>query len=125
VALASYKNKPLHQLAQEFIQAWQEFRVQFSKSLQMPNLSDETENQFFKIKTEIVKRSRIVQEVSGGKWGVHEKVKGLLNTCQSLDYLRQETQILHDSIDNQWHDVFIQATKQVAIFKDEFEKSQN
>jgi hypothetical protein len=43
-------------------------------------------------------------------------VKGLLNNLQSLDYIRQESIIFHDNMNNQWHDLFIQSQKMAAIF---------
>jgi hypothetical protein len=122
VALENYVGPPSHQLCQEFIGGWQVFRKSIEDGIAAPNLPDDREKAFMGLKAQLVQRSRVINTVTEGKWGLHEKVRGLLNTCQSLDYIRHETSIMHSSILNQWHDVFIQASKSVAIFEREFQE---
>ncbi len=120
MVLETYVGPPPHEVAKEFVNMWRVLREAIEDGLKMPNLTDETETRFLLIKAEIVKKSRILQIITEGKWGIHDKAKGLLNVCQSLEYIRQETQIMHDSIRNQWHDNYIQASKSVAVFEKEF-----
>ncbi len=120
MVLETYVGPPPHELAKEFVNMWRVMRETMEDGLKMPNLTDENENRFLMIKAEVIKKSRVIQIVTEGKWGIHEKVKGLLNTCQSLEFIRQETQIFHDSMRNQWHDSYIQASKAVAVFEKEF-----
>ena len=116
----TYVGPPPHELAKEFVNMRRIFRETIEEAIKMPNLSDEFENRFLMMKAQIIQKSRVIQTVTEGKWGIHDKVKYLVNTCQSLEYIRQETQIMHDSIRNQWHDSYIQASKSVAVFEKEF-----
>lgn len=117
MTLQGYIGPPLAQQAREFIAGWRAFRERFVSALELPSLDDETEKQFLQLKTQILSRSRVIELVSEGKWGLHNKVKGQLNNLQSLDFFRQESVIFHDNMNNQWHDVFIQASKVVSFFQ--------
>lgn len=122
MALENYVGPPPHELAKGFIESWKTFREMMEDSLKAPNLPDDVEMRFLVLKAQIVQRSRILATVTEGKWNIHEKVKGLLNTCQSLEYIRQESPIIHDNIRNLWHDSFIQASKSVAVFESEYQE---
>lgn len=124
MTLGGYAGPPLHKLAADFVQAWQGLRQAVDTALKLPNLEDDVEKKYHQLEIEVLNRSNLVNLVSEEDWGLHIKVKGFLNGCHSLDYLRQETQIMHDNIRNQWHDIYIQATKMVSVFEEEFEKEQ-
>jgi len=124
MTLEGYVGPPLTQQAREFIGGWRVFRERFTAALELPSLDDETEKLFLQLKTQVVQRSRVIDLVSEGKWGLHNKVKGILNNLQSLDFFRQETVIFHDNMNNQWHDVFIQASKVAAIFQQQAEEEE-
>lgn len=121
MTLEGYMGPPPHHLAQEYVQGWSSFRERIEEGIASPNLDDQAEARFLALKVQLLHRSRIIDLVTEGDWGLHGKVKGLLNVCQSLDYLRQESQIIHDSIRNQWHDLFIQVSKTVAVFQNKAE----
>lgn len=124
MAADTYVGPPPHELAKEFIAGWQMFRKTIEEGIKSPNLPDEVDAQFLNLKAQLIARSRILELATGGGWGLHPKLKGLLNTCESLDYIRQESQIIHDSILNQWHDQYIQASKLVAVFEEKFQEEQ-
>jgi hypothetical protein len=124
MTLEGYIGPPLPQQAREFIAGWRAFRERFVSGLELPSLDDETEKQFLQLKTQILSRSRVIDLVSEGEWGLHNKIKGILNNLQSLDFFRQESVIFHDNMNNQWHDVFIQASKVGAIFQHKAEEEE-
>ncbi|MCA9431548.1 MAG: hypothetical protein KC940_13635, partial [Candidatus Omnitrophica bacterium] len=101
MTLEGYIGPPPHHLAQEFVKGWSAFRERMEDGINAPNLDDTTENNFLNLKIQLLGRSRIIDTVTEGDWGLHGKIKGLLNLCQSLDFIRQESAIMHDSIRNQ------------------------
>jgi len=121
MTLEGYIGPPPHHLAQEFVKGWSALREMIEEGISAPNLDDEKENRFLTLKVQLLHRSRIIDTVTEGDWGVHNKIKGLFHACQSLDFIRQETVIMHDSIRNQWHDLFIQVSKMVAVFQEKAE----
>lgn len=116
MTLPGYMGPPAHQLAEEFIKGWRVLHERFDGCLKAPNLEEGTDLSFLELKVQLLGRSRIIDTVTEGEWGVHNKIKGLLNNLQSLDYIRQESIIFHDNMNNQWHDLFIQSSKMAAIF---------
>jgi len=111
-----YVGPPAHQLVQEFINGWRVLHERFTSSLKLPSLEEELDLQFLELKTQLVQRSRVIDLVTEKAWGLHNKIKGLVNSLQSLDHFRQESIIFHDNMGNQWHDISIQASKMAAIF---------
>ncbi|MCA9410849.1 MAG: hypothetical protein KC931_05315 [Candidatus Omnitrophica bacterium] len=125
MTLEGYIGPPPHHLAQEFVKGWSAFRERMEDGINAPNLDDTTENNFLNLKIQLLGRSRIIDTVTEGDWGLHGKIKGLLNLCQSLDFIRQESAIMHDSIRNQWHDLFIQVSKSISVFHEKAEAEDN
>ena len=116
MTLPGYVGPPANQLAQEFIKGWSVLHERFDGCLKLPNLDEEADLSFLELKVQLLERSRVINTITEGQWGIHNKIKGLLNNLQSLDYVRQESIIFHDNMNNQWHDLFIQGQKMAAIF---------
>ena len=114
MTVPGYMGQPPHQLASEFINGWKIFRQQFDESLKLPNLEEEREKQFLQFKIQLLDRSKRLELITDKKWSLHGKIKALLNNLQSLDFYRQESVIFHDNSNNLWHDVFVEAQKQMA-----------
>jgi hypothetical protein len=125
MTLEGYIGPPPHHLAQEFSKGWSAFRERIEEGIASPNLDDQAENRYLTLKVQLLHRSRIIDLATEGSWGLHGKIKGLFNTCQSLDFIRQESSIIHDSIRNQWHDLFIQVSKSIAVFQEKAEAEDN
>jgi len=120
VVLESYVGPPPHELAKEFVNMWRAYREAVEEGIKMPSLPEDKENRFLMMKSQIIQKSRVLVIVTEKKWGIHDKVRNIMNMTQSLDFVRQESQIFHDNFRNQWHDSYIQASKSVAVFEKDF-----